>query len=289
MTSNAKRLVAEASRLAYDDTTATDRREKPVRRDIIAEAAADLWAAERERNPIGPLTQTYPGLNISTAYAIQQLNLRRRLAMGAALVGRKVGLTSRAMRTLFGVDEPDFGYIVDNMVFPNAASVPIARFCAPRVEPEVAFLLDKPLHGPDVTVTDVYAATAAVAASLEILDSRIADWKLTLADTIADNASSGAIVIGTWVPYTGDLDLPTMAATLHLNGIHVDSGLGSAVLGDPAAAVAWLANALAPFDTGLTAGEFVMSGSITTAAVLSPGDIATTTIGTLGTVSLHAG
>lgn len=209
-------------------------------------AAADLWAAHRNQAPIPPLTETFPGFDVADAYAVQQINLRRRIAAGARLVGHKIGLTSQPMQELLGVAEPDFGYILDDMVLSNDATVPVDRFCAPRVEPEIAFLLHRPLRGPGVTVADVHAATEAVAVALEIVDSRIADWKLTLPDTVADNASSGAVVLGEWVPFAADLDLPGLHAALHLDGAEIAAGWGSAVLGDPAAAVAWLANALAP-------------------------------------------
>ncbi|MGB8390984.1 MAG: fumarylacetoacetate hydrolase family protein, partial [Mycobacterium sp.] len=253
----------------------------------MIEQAADLLAsADADGVPIGQLTQQYPGMDVADAYAIQQVNLARRLKGGRTLVGHKIGLTSEPMQTLLGVDQPDFGYILDDMVVPNGSAVPRARFCAPRVEPEVAFLLRKPLRGPGVTIDDVRAATEAVAVALEIVDSRIADWKLTLRDTVADNASSGAVVLGEWVAYTGDIDLPGARASLCLNGTEIDSGLGSAVLGDPAAAVAWLANALAPFGTDILAGQFIMSGSFTTAAFVHPGDAASATISGLGTVSL---
>ena len=164
------------------------------------------------------------------------------------------------------------------MVLTTGEAVAASRFCAPRVEPEVAFLLRKPLHGPGVTVDDVYAATEAVAPALEIVDSRIADWKLSLTDTIADNASSGAVVLGDWVPYSDEINLPTSQASLWLKGTEIDTGLGGAVMGDPAAAVAWLANALAPFGTEILAGQFIMSGSFTTAAFVRASDYAGTTI-----------
>ena len=160
----------------------------------IDQAADLLYAAQTGRAPIGPLTERFPGLDVTGAYAIQRVNLSRRLRDGRTLVAHKIGLTSKPIQTLLGVDEPDFGYILDDMVLTNGAAVAADRFCAPRVEPEVAFLLHKPLHGPCVTVDDVYAATDAVAPALEIVDSRIADWKLTLPDTVADNASSGGTV-----------------------------------------------------------------------------------------------
>ena len=254
--------------------------------DQIEEAADLLAAADADVAPIGQLTQRYPGMDVADAYAIQQVNLARRLEQGRAVVGHKIGLTSEPMQNLLGVDEPDFGYILDDMVVPNGAAVPCGRFCAPRVEPEVAFLLRDPLRGPGVTPADVRSATEAVAVALEIVDSRIADWKLTLRDTVADNASSGAVVLGEWVAYNQDVDLAAAQASLWLNGTEIDTGLGSAVLGDPAAAVAWLANALAPFGTDLLPGQFVMSGSFTTAAFVHPCDNASATISALGTVSL---
>ena len=251
------------------------------------QAAELLYAAQEGRAPIDPLSQRFPGLNVADAYAIQQVNLSRRLVEGRTVVGHKIGLTSEPMQTLLGVDEPDFGYILDDMVLGNGAAVPAAWFCSPRVEPEVAFLLHEPLRGPGVTVDNVRVATEAVAVALEIVDSRIADWKLTLADTVADNASSGAVVVGDWVPYTRDLDLPRARASLSLNGTEIHSGVGAAVMGDPAAAVAWLANALAAFGTEIAPGQFVMSGSFTSAAFMHPGYDASTTISGLGTVSLR--
>jgi 2-keto-4-pentenoate hydratase len=252
----------------------------------VDEAAGSLHAAQIDRAPIEPLTARYRGLDVVDAYAIQQVNLSRRLRDGRKLVGHKIGLTSKPMQTLLGVDEPDFGYILDDMVLCADAAVPAQRFCAPRVEPEVAFLLRRPLRGPGVTAADVREATQAVAVALEIVDSRIADWALTLPDTVADNASSGAVVLGDWIPYADGLDLANARASLRLNGTEIDSGPGSAVMGDPARAVAWLANALAPFGTEILPGEFVMSGSFTTAAFVHAGDHAAATSGGLGTVSL---
>lgn len=254
---------------------------------MVHEAVELLYAAQTERTPIRPLTERFVGLDVDSAYAIQRVNLARRLREGRIVVGHKIGLTSEPMQTLLGVDEPDFGYLLDDMVLANGAAVPTTRFCAPRVEPEVAFLLREPLHGPGVTVDDVHAATDAVAPALEIVDSRVADWQLTLPDTVADNASSGAVILGNWVPYADGIDLPCARASLWLNGAEVDSGVGSAVMGDPAAAVAWLANALAPFGTEILAGQFVMSGSCTSAAFVHAGDDASAAIVGLGTASVR--
>jgi len=190
------------------------------------------------------------------------------------------------MQKLLGVNEPDFGYILDSMVLPNDAAVPVTTFCAPRVEPEVAFLMREPLRGPGLTADDVMAAAEAVAPALEVVDSRIADWRITLADTIADNASSAAVVLGDWIPIHDASPLPDTTATLVVNDITVGAGQGTAVMGDPAVAVAWLANALADYDTTVEAGQLVMSGSYTTASLVVAGDRASATITGLGTVSV---
>ncbi|MGA9677203.1 MAG: fumarylacetoacetate hydrolase family protein [Mycobacterium sp.] len=252
----------------------------------LSAAAQSLYDAQNSGIPIPPLTETYANLDVPQAYAVQRLNLVRRVEQGDVLRGHKIGLTSAPMQQLLGVSEPDFGYILDSMVLPDGAAVPVTAFCAPRVEPEVAFLLHSPLHGPKVTVEDVLAATEAVAAALEVVDSRIANWRITLADTIADNASSGAVVLGEWARIDDVPPLSETTATLVVNDRVVGTGQGTAVLGDPAAAVAWLANALADYGTGIEAGQFVMSGSYTTASFVVAGDRASATISGIGSVTV---
>ena len=253
---------------------------------VLSEAAGLLDDAQKDGIPVQPLTQTYPGLTVPQAYSIQRLNLDRHVKRGQRVRGHKIGLTSAPMQELLGVSEPDFGYVLDTMVLRNGAAVPARTFCAPRIEPEVAFRLTAPLCGPEVTVDDVMAATDALAPALEIVDSRIADWRITLVDTIADNASSGAVVLGDWMPLSQVPPLPDTTATLVLNDSTAATGQGTAVMGDPAAAVAWLANALAHYDTNIEPGQFVMSGSYTTACFVAPGDRASATITGLGTVSV---
>ena len=222
---------------------------------------------------------------MAQAYAVQRLNLTRRIDQGAVLRGHKIGLTSAPMQPLLGVGEPDFGYILDDMVLPDGADGAGDRFCAPRVEPEVAFLLRAPLRGPGVTVDDVLAATEAVAPH----------WRSSTAGSptgasrsrhVADNASSGAVVSRP----VGSDPRPGAAARNHrhlaVNGTGRISGLGSAVMGDPAAAVAWLANALARFGTEIEPGQFVMSGFFTTASFVAAGDHASAVISGLGTVTV---
>ena len=164
--------------------------------DSIEQLAESLHEALIRARPVPPLTERNPALGVADAYAIQQINLGRALAAGATLVGRKIGLTSEPMQKLLGVDEPDFGYILDSMLVPDCGTIVRSRMCAPRVEPEIAFRLSRPLSGPGVTIDDVLDATEYVAAALEIVDSRIDDWRITLPDTVADNASSGMVVLG---------------------------------------------------------------------------------------------
>lgn len=252
----------------------------------------DVWAdrlhtALETSTPIDPPSETIANFRVADAYAIQRRNLARAEARGAVLVGHKIGLTSAPMQKLLGVDEPDYGYVLDTMVLPNNASVPARSLCAPRVEPEIAFRLHRPLRGPGVTIEDVLDATDALAVALEIVDSRIVDWRITLSDTIADNASSGAVVLGPWIPISESPDLVTAHADLLVNGELTGSGTGAAVLGHPAAAVAWLANALADFDTALERGQFVMSGSMTSAAFVYAGDHAAVDIDGLGSIRIE--
>ncbi|MCB1038778.1 MAG: 2-keto-4-pentenoate hydratase [Acidimicrobiales bacterium] len=256
--------------------------------DRRAQAAAALATAERDAAPIPPLSETYPGLEASDAYEIQLVNIRRRNAEGAEVLGHKVGLTATAMQELLGVDEPDYGHLLDDMVHANDVELPIVRFCAPRIEPEITFRLHSPLTGPGVTVEDVLAATDAVIASLEIVDSRVADWKITLADTIADNASAAGTVLGsTWVSLDEAGSLPDIVCELLVNGEVVSTGTGAAVLGHPAQAVAWLANTLGPMGITLEAGHLVMPGSCTSAPFLSAGDHVEARFSGLGTVTAN--
>ena len=252
----------------------------------LHDAAASLFAAQLDRAPIPPLSSSYPDLDPVDAYAIQQLNVDERLAAGERIVGHKIGLTSRVMQEMLGVSEPDYGVLFEAMVFADGAAVAASSLLQPRVEVETAFTLARPLRGPGVTVADVLAATASVAPSIEIIDSRIADWKITLADTIADNASSAGIVVGSGRPL-GDLALEEVTATLELNGEQVASGSGADVLGHPAAAVAWLANKLSEFDHFLDAGEVVMPGSCTKAVAIGPGDEIRAVFEVLGSVHFH--
>jgi 2-keto-4-pentenoate hydratase len=250
------------------------------------EAAQALANAERTRVPIPPLTATYPFLDVTDAYEIQLLAARGRLAAGGRVRGHKVGLSSRAMQKMLGVDEPDYGQLFDDMFVLEGSAVPAARWCAPRIEPEVAFVLRSPLAGPGVTVADALRAVEFVVPALEIIDSRVRDWQIRLPDTIADNASSAAVVLGGVATPLAGLDLRTIGCVLRMNGEVVETGAAGAVLGNPVTALAWLANKVAGGGVTLEAGQVVLPGSCTRAVPVTAGDTVWADFDGLGSVSV---
>lgn len=252
---------------------------------LIDELARRLYDAERTATPIPPLTADHPDLSIADAYAVQSAGRAMRVADGAVLVGRKVGLTSRPMQEMMGVDQPDFGYLTASMVSPDGSEMP-AHLVAPRVEAEIAFRLKAPLAGPDLTIADVLSATEAVAPAIEVIDSRVADWRITIADTIADNASSGHCVIGAWMPFDGSLDLAAMEMTMTVDPGESISGRGDAVLGHPAEAVVWLARSIHAYaGESIAAGAIVIPGAMARALPVAPGGSVTAEFDGLGSVS----
>lgn len=238
----------------------------------MAALADALENAERERVQIAPLTAS-GSFDAQTAYAIQRKTAERRIARGDARVGMKVGLTSEPMQKMLGVTEPDFGHLFASMRIENDGRVPAAELLQPRVEAEIAIVLKHELRGPNVSDEDVLAACDYVAPALEIIDSRIRDWKITLADTIADNGSSARFVLGAARVSPHDVDLANIAMTFTKNGESVGTGLGAAVLGSgPLRAVAWLANTLAAAGLVLAAGDVVLPGALSGAIPAAPGD-----------------
>lgn len=253
----------------------------------VAALGDALLAAYASRQPIGPLTAAHPDLTLEEAYAVQEHQVDAWKAAGRTVVGYKVGLTSLAMQTQLGVDQPDFGRLVDDMVLDPAEPVSLARFINPKIEPEISFVLKSDLRGPGLTLKDVTAAVDYAVTSLEIIDSRIADWRITLADTIADNASSGALVLGSEHIAIGSQDLAAMAVTLAVNGNVVGEGTGAAVLGHPLNGLLWLANTLGALGQTLEAGAVVMSGSVTAAVAITPGDTVTASFSGLKTLEVR--
>ncbi|TBH15451.1 2-keto-4-pentenoate hydratase [Thermus thermamylovorans] len=238
--------------------------------------ARELETAWVERKPIPPLSER--GLRgVEAAYRVQEAWNTLRLAQGDRVVGRKIGLTSKAVQEQLGVDQPDFGHLWQSRFLGvgERGEVPFSLFLQPRVEGELAFLLGRRLEGPHVTPQEVLAATEAVAFALEIVDSRIADWRIRIEDTIADNASFGAFFVGPWERALLEEDLSTLGLVLYKNGDPVAQGVGVACLGHPARAVAWLAGALARFGVALEPGDIVMSGAWAPVQAAGPGDLFT--------------
>jgi 2-keto-4-pentenoate hydratase len=250
------------------------------------EAADALAVAELERSPIPPLRETWPDLDVVDAYEIQLLNIRRRLEAGSSVKGHKVGLSSKAMQEMMGVDEPDYGHLLSDMEVFSDRPVPAGKYCYPRVEVEVGFVLGDDLPGEGCTEQDVIDATEAVAPAIELIDSRIADWDIRIGDTIADNASSAGYVLGPDRVKPTDIDLKAIEARLHRNGDQVAEGRSDAVLGDPVVAVAWLARKVASFGVTLRAGNVILPGSVHRAIDVHPGDEFEATFDGLGSVRL---
>jgi 2-keto-4-pentenoate hydratase len=251
------------------------------------ELADSLIKAERDGEGVQALTDIEPNLSVNDAYQVQLTNIRRKVDDGQHIVGKKIGLTSKAMQELLGVNEPDYGHLLDGMVVENGGEINFEQTMQPRVEAEVAFLLKKDLKGPNITTLDVLKATNYVLPALEIVDSRIQDWKIKLEDTVADNASSGLYVLGGKPINVADVDLAQIGMVLYKNGQIENTGVGAAVLGNPATCVAWLANKLAEFDIGLKAGEVILSGALSAAVKAERGDVFKARLAHLGEVSVR--
>lgn len=252
---------------------------------IRAALGESLLAAAELREPIAPLTSSYPDMSVEDAYRVQLHQVAAWTAAGRRVVGFKVGLTSKSMQSMLGVDSPDFGHLFDDMVLDASAPVDLDRFIAPRIEPEISFVLKEDLRGPGLSVVDAIRAVDYAIASIELIDSRIADWKIGLADTIADNASSGALLLGTMPLRLDDADLGLLGCVVTKNGEVVSTGAGAAVLGHPVNGLLWLANQLGRLGLTLPAGSIIMAGSLCAAVPVAPGDRVTASFARLGTVS----
>lgn len=248
----------------------------------------ELFLALRQRRTLAPLTERVAGLTIEDAYRISLHLLLRRQAEGERVIGKKIGVTSKPVQDMLDVHQPDFGFLTDAMQFDDGADVSIARagLIQPRAEGEIAFMLKADLKGPGVTRADVLAATEWVAPCFEIVDSRIRDWKIRIQDTVADNASCGVFVIGRRHTDPRALDLAAASMQMWKNGKPAGSGVGAAVQGHPAEAVAWLANTLGAFGIPFKAGEIILSGSLAPLVNAAAGDRFTMEIEGLGGCSI---
>ena len=257
----------------------------------IRSAAETLDAAERSRQPTRQLSQVFPGLTIPDAYAIQTEWVRQKVAQGRTVRGHKIGLTSRAMQLVAGIDEPDYGVLLDDMFYESGDRLPSDRFIVPRVEVELGFVLKKPLRGPGVTLFDVYDAVAYVVPAMEVVDSRqqLVDpqtqSRRKVVDTISDNAANAAVVIGGRPMGIGEIDLRWVGAILSRNGAIEETGVGAGVLNHPANGIVWLANRLGAYGVGLEAGQFVMSGSFTRVVDARPNDVFHADFGAMGSIA----
>jgi 2-keto-4-pentenoate hydratase len=251
-------------------------------REEIAGALLDAYAT---RKPIEPLTQCHPDLTTEDAYEIQSLQVASWIAGGARVKGHKVGLTSAAMQRQMGVHQPDYGQLLDRMFWLEHEPIPVSRFLQPRVEPEIAFVLSKPLRGPGVTIADAVAAVGCVLPALELIDSRIRNWKIGLPDTIADNASSGGVVLGSTPAGLSGTDLRLAGCNLYRNGVLAGTGASGAVLGSPLASLVWLANTVGARGVELLQGHVILPGSITASIPVGEGDTVTATFAGLGSVT----
>jgi 2-keto-4-pentenoate hydratase len=235
--------------------------------------ARALYEARRTRVPIPPFTDIEPDLGMADGYAIQQELVPLLLADGDRVVGHKVGVTSAAMQKMIGIDSPDYGPVLASTVYRDGDAIGLDRFIQPKIEAEIVFVLGSRLQGPGVGPTDVAPAIAGVAAAMEIVDSRIADWRIKLADTVADLASNGAVAMSDDLVPLGDLDPRLIGMVLTRDGELVDTGAGAAALGDPLVVVAWLANTLAENGIALEPGHLVMTGALHAAVPMAAGDV----------------
>lgn len=251
------------------------------------ELADQLWEAEKNRTQIQRLTDRFPEMTVADAYRIQLENVDRRLKSGQRLIGMKIGLTSQGMQKLLHVDVPDYGHLFDGMLLTDGQVCHVSQLIQPKAEGELSFCLNKTLKGPGVTVADVYEAVRYVVPSIEIVDSRIQDWKVKLQDTVADNGSSARLMVGAQMTPIEQVDMRLTGMTLEKNGELVNSGTTAEVWGNPAAAVACLANMLAEFDIALEAGSIVMAGALTAAVPVEAGDAVTASFQGMGSVTVR--
>ena len=255
--------------------------------ETVHQIAHELIDAEANHAPVPPITDRYPDFNIADAYEVQRTVIDHRLGEGRKIIGKKVGLTSKAMQQALGVSEPDYGMLLDGVLIENGADYATGQLLQPRIEGEIAFVLKADLPGPDVTPEQVLAATDYIVPALEVIDSRIKDWKIKLPDTIADNASSARVVVGTGhLPVEG-LDLANVEMVFEKNGEEIGRATGEAVLGHPANAVAWLANTMHSLGVTLNAGDLIMPGALTAMTPVQAGDTIKATFSSLGSVSVQ--
>lgn len=262
-----------------------------LQKDVISQIAQRLNQAEKSREQIRQISLDHPEMTIDDAYAIQKEWVGVKIAEGRVLKGHKIGLTSKAMQASSQIDEPDYGALLDDMFFDDGCDIPTDRFIVPRIEVELAFVLAKPLRGPNCTIFDVYNATDYVIPALELIDARChnvdpeTNRPRKVFDTISDNAANGAVILGGRPIKPRDLDMRWISALLYRNGVIKESGVAAAVLNHPANGVAWLANKLAPHNVQLEPGQIILGGSFTRPVPARKGDVFHVDYGNMGSIS----
>ncbi|WP_027848769.1 2-oxopent-4-enoate hydratase [Marinospirillum minutulum] len=256
--------------------------------ELIQSCGDELYQAMVNRQAIRPLTERFPNISVEDAYQISLRMLELRLAAGESIIGKKIGVTSKAVQDMLNVHQPDFGYLTDKMAFSQGEEMPISQLLMqPRAEGEIAFILKKDLMGPGVTNADVLAATDCVMPCFEVVDSRIENWEIKIQDTVADNASCGLFILGDQAISPTKVDLATCGMVVEKNGSVISTGAGAAALGSPVNCVAWLANTLGHFGIPLKAGEVILSGSLVPLVPVKAGDHMSLSIGGIGNASVR--
>ena len=259
-------------------------KERKLDAEEVNRLAERIYRDEQSSRMGGPLSEEHPDMTVADAYAVQLRYISKRTAAGAQVIGHKVGCTNPVVQQLFNIDQPDYGQILEDMVLPNGAEFSMSRLIQPRIEPEIAFILREPLRGPGVTQSQVLRSIEAVVPCFEIIDSRIENWRIKFVDTVADNGSCARCVLGDRTEGIEGLDMRLIGVVLEKNGDIVATGAGAAVLGHPAAAVAWLANTLAAHGLHLSRGHLVLPGALTTAVLAADGDFFQASFAGLGSV-----
>ena len=259
-----------------------------MKEELIHQCGDELYEALLSRKVIEPLTDRYTDISIEDAYRVSLRLLDRRLSDGEKIVGKKIGVTSKAVMDMLKVRQPDFGYLTDKMVYSQGQDMPISELMIqPRAEGEIAFILKKDLCGPGITNADVLAATECVMPCFEVVDSRIENWNIKIQDTIADNASCGLIMLGDSAVDPRKVDLSTCGMVVEKNGSIISTGAGAAALGSPVNCITWLANTLGQFGISLYAGELILSGSLVPLEPVKGGDFMQLSIGGIGGASVR--
>lgn len=259
-----------------------------MKQDLIKSYGDELYNALSTRTPVEPLTDRDSDITIEDAYHISLQMVNRRVEAGERIIGKKIGVTSKAVQNMLNVHQPDFGYLTDSMVFASGAEMPVSELLiAPKAEGEIAFILKNDLIGPGISNADVLQATDCVMPCFEIVDSRIKDWQIKIQDTVADNASCGLFVLGDKAISPQHIDLVTAGMVVEKNGAIISTGAGAAALGSPLNCVAWLANTLGEFGIPLKAGEVILSGSLVPLEAVQAGDYMRVDVGGIGSASVR--